>query len=34
MDPYARGILRRHRDRFYLGALLLLLAMIADLSGC
>ena len=35
MDPIARNILRRHRDRAYLGALLFVVLVIIDqLQGC
>ena len=35
MDPLARSILRRHRDRFLLGLLLFAVAAVIDqLHGC
>jgi len=35
MDPLARSILRRHRDRMLLGILVFVLAVIIDqLQGC
>jgi hypothetical protein len=35
MDPLARHILRRHRDRVYLGALVFVVLVIIDqLQGC
>lgn len=35
MDPIARSILRRHRDRLYLGLLVFVVLVIIDqLQGC
>jgi len=35
MDPLARNILRRHRDRFLLGLIVFVLAVVIDqLHGC